>query len=94
MALIFRGETQCPLCREVIAADDDIVATSHFIGDPKDSLWQYSDAAFHRQCFAAWARREEFVKRFNETMKPFVFGNGKRQLMQDDGSIVQIKPED
>src|SRR4051812_9551804 len=63
MALIIRGKTECPLCREVIAADDDIVATSHFIADPRDSLWQYSDAAFHRRCFASWERRDHPIQR-------------------------------
>ena len=91
MALIIRGKTECPLCREVVSSDDDIVATSHFIGDPKDPLWQYSDAAFHRRCFAAWARRDEFIKRYNDTVRPFVFGNGKRHHMQDDGSIIQVE---
>jgi hypothetical protein len=92
MALIIRGKTQWPLRREVIAPDDDIVATSHFIADPKDSLWQYSDAAFHRRCFALWERREEFVRRFNDAARPFVFGNGKRHHMQDDGNIIQVEP--
>lgn len=93
MALIIRGQTECRLCRELIAPDDDdIVATSHFIADPKDSLWQYSDAAFHRRCFATWERREEFVRRFNEAARPFVFGNGKRHYMQDDGVIIQVEP--
>ena len=92
MALIIRGKTECPLCHQVIAADDDIVATSHFIADPQDWLWQYSDAAFHRRCFAAWDRREEFVRRFNEAVRPFVFCNGKRHHMQGNGDIVQVEP--
>lgn len=92
MALIFRGKTKCSLCKEVIGTADEIVATSHFIADPSDSLWQYSDAAFHRHCFAAWERRQEFVRRFNEVSKQFVFGNGRRHFMQDDGSIIQIEP--
>jgi hypothetical protein len=91
MALIFRSKTECVLCHEVIATEDDIVASSAFIKDSKDSLWQYSDAAFHKRCFVAWQRREEFVRRFNETMKSFVFGNAKRHYMQDDGSIIQIE---
>src|SRR5205085_2574858 len=51
MAMILRGETECMLCHEVLAKDDDIVATSHFIADRSDALWQYSDAGFHRRCF-------------------------------------------
>jgi hypothetical protein len=90
MALLIRGRTECALCREVIEGEDDIVATSRFITDPKDSLWPYSDAAFHRRCFAAWERREEFIRCFNEAVRPFVFGDGKQDRMQDDGSIVQV----
>ena len=92
MALIFSGKTKCKLCEDVISADDDIVATSHFIADPKDSLWQYSDGAFHRRCFSTWERREEFVRRYNEVAGPTVFGNGKRHYMQDDGTIIQVEP--
>lgn len=90
MALIFRGKTECAICHKVITVDDEIVAASHFIGDTNDALWKYSDAVFHKRCFAEWDRREEFVKRFNEIMKPFVFGNGERQQMQNDGSIVHV----
>lgn len=72
-------------------SDDDTVGTSHFIADRADPMWQFSDAAFHRRCFAVWEKREEFVKRFNEAMKPFVFGDGKRQFMQDDGSVILVE---
>ena len=92
MALIIRGQTACALCREAIAPDDDLIGTPHFIESSKDSFWHYSDAAFHKRCFLAWERRDEFVRRFNEAAKPFVFGNGKRNHMQDDGSIIQVEP--
>ena len=92
MALIMRGKTECALCHEVIAVEDEIVATSHFIADAKDPFWQYSDAPFHRRCFVAWDRREEFVRRFNEAVRPFVFGNWKRHQMQNDGSITEAEP--
>jgi hypothetical protein len=80
------------LCHEVIAEEDDIVATSHFIADRNDPLWQYSDAGLHRRCFLRWESREEFVRRFNEVMAQFVFGNGKRHQMSGDGRITEIAP--
>jgi hypothetical protein len=91
MALIEPGASKCALCGEVIGLHDEIVATSHFIADRKDSFWQYSDAPFHKRCFLAWDRRAEFVRRYNEIMTPHVFGNGKRHHMQDDGSILQVQ---
>ncbi|HTQ49960.1 MAG TPA: hypothetical protein VMJ12_04555 [Candidatus Acidoferrales bacterium] len=91
MALIFRGKSKCKICGEVIDQNDDIVATSHFIADRKDSLWPYSDAPFHKRCFLTWDRREEFVARFNEIATPRVFGSGNYHQMQNDGSIIQVK---
>lgn len=92
MALIIHGKSECPLCHAVIAKDDDIVATSHFIADPEDPLWRYSDAAIHRTCFESWEQRENFVNRFNAAVAPFIFGNGKRHFMKANGDIIQIDP--
>jgi hypothetical protein len=89
MALIFPGATKCPLCGDVIRSKDEVVATSAFIGDKKDTLWQYSDAAFHRKCFLDWDRRAEFVKRFNDVRRERIFGHCYQQ-MQDDGSIIKL----
>jgi hypothetical protein len=91
MALIFDGKSKCALCGVIIASEDEIVATSHFVADPNDFFWKYSDAPFHRRCFLAWEKREEFIGRFNETMKLYVFGNGKRNYMLDDGTITQVE---
>ena len=90
MALIFRGKSKCVLCNNVIAADDAVVATTHFIPDKADPLWHYSDAPFHKTCFLAWERREEFVRRYNQIMRGFVFGNGKRHHMDEEGKIHLI----
>ena len=64
MALLFRGKTECPLCCKVIAKDDEVVGTTHFIADQTDPLWKFSDAAFHRKCFDAWEHRYEFLARY------------------------------
>ena len=83
MALVFRGKTECPLCHQVIVKDDEIVGTTHFIADSKDSLWQYSDAAFHRRCFLTWERREEFVAQYNQ-----LTAGSRGHHMESDGSVV------
>jgi hypothetical protein len=88
MALIFAGESRCPICGEVINQDDEIVATSHFIGDDTDPLWRFSDAAIHRHCFLAWECREEFIERFNAEVGSITFANGTFHEMRSDGSVV------
>jgi hypothetical protein len=48
MALIYEG-IKCAICdREIdIGRKDSYVATTHFIGDARDPLWRFSDAAMH-----------------------------------------------
>lgn len=65
MALIHYGFTPCALCGEVLAEHDDVVATSHFIGDPDHPLFPYSDAAMHRACFLRWEHRAAFIQAYN-----------------------------
>jgi hypothetical protein len=69
MALLLRGKTECPLCREAIGKDDEVVGTTHFIADQTDPLWQFSDAAFHKKCFDAWEHRDEFLARYEEVRR-------------------------
>jgi hypothetical protein len=88
MAIIFRGRSRCSLCDRVIAESDDIVLTSHFIGDPADTLWRFSDSGMHRSCFLAWDQRAEFVRRYNETLGSRVWGNGTRHRMTPEGELV------
>jgi len=89
MALIARGETCCALCNAVIGKGDEIVATTHFIADPSDPLWEYSDAAMHRACFLKWERRLDFVAKYNATMGVNTWGLGTYHEMLPDGSVVK-----
>ena len=70
MGFFILGETSCSLCGELIRVGDDIVGTTHFIDDDTDPLWRYSDSVMHRGCFDVWEHREEFARRYRETMSP------------------------
>ncbi len=63
MPLIRFGVTLCLLCEQPINSPEDCIAFPHFIEDKQDPLWPYSDAAFHKQCFDAWQRKSEFLRR-------------------------------
>lgn len=89
MALIL-STSCCAICGRGYSAIDELVATSAFIGDEADPLWRFSDASMHRQCFLAWDQRPAFVLRFNETVRPWVFGNGTRHYMREDGTIISV----
>jgi hypothetical protein len=70
--------------------DGPLVATSHFIGEPTDPLWRFSDAAMHYECFQEWEYRQEFVDKYNATIGKIVWGNGTRHHMKADGLIESI----
>ena len=91
MALIFFGKTECSICGVVINENDDIVATSHFIAEPSDLLWRFSDSAMHRACFLGWDQRRNFVNKYNDNVGGIIFGNGTCHRMEDDGEITVEK---
>jgi hypothetical protein len=47
MALLALGRSRCSICGEVLQPGQVIVATTHFIGDPADHLWRFSDSGMH-----------------------------------------------
>jgi hypothetical protein len=90
VALIARGHTKCSICGAVLNKGDDIVATSHFIGDQNDPLWRFSDSAMHRSCFLGWEFRDKFIEKFNDIVGNIIWGNGTRHQMLADGTISRI----
>jgi hypothetical protein len=90
MALIYNG-IKCALCDREIDLKGRYVATTHFIGDPNDRLWRFSDAAMHYECFQTWKYREEFVQKYNSTIGQRVWGNGTRHVMHPDGRVESVK---
>jgi hypothetical protein len=87
VAIIIRGKTTCSICRAVLANDDDIVATPHFIHDESHKLWRFSDSAMHRSCFLAWPEAGAFRAAFNQIWPTLVPRHPREML--DDGSIVE-----
>jgi hypothetical protein len=88
MALIILGKTTCSICDEPLMDGEDLVSTTHFIGDRADPLWRFSDSAMHSNCFSTWSHRAEFVERYNATVGQMVWGNNTRHRMKPDGTIV------
>ena len=91
MALIAYGRSRCPLCNGILADTPDMVATSHFIADPSDPLFRYSDAGMHRDCFVAWPHRFEFTTRYNAVQTP-ALDTGLQKYMQPDGRMSWRHP--
>jgi hypothetical protein len=84
MALLILGHSECPICGVHLQKDDEIFATSGCWTEPDHPLFEFQDAAMHRNCFDAWPLRAEFVASFNQyyTKQPV----GAREMLED-GSI-------
>ncbi len=61
MALIFEGETVCPICGQILRNTDDIFGLP-FISDTLQNLYPYFDHAFHSKCFNEWDHKDEIFK--------------------------------
>lgn len=57
---------ECKLCGLEILENEEILSYAHFIDDPKDEFYIYSDSSFHKSCFQIWSKREKFQKKFNQ----------------------------
>ena len=88
MAILILGKTECSICGQTLNEGDDIVSTQHFIHDQEHPLWRYSDSGMHRSCFLSWEHRADFVNLYNGTLGTYVWGNGKRHHMRDNGDIT------
>jgi len=87
MAIIITGKTRCAICDRALEEGEEIVSTSHFIADPQNPLWRFSDAGMHQTCFLHWDQRHEFRQTFNSIVGTYIWGNGTRHLMREDGRI-------
>jgi hypothetical protein len=61
VALLTLGWSKCSICDETLQEGDEIVATTHFIGDESDPLWRFSDSGMHRRCYETREHRDEFT---------------------------------
>lgn len=59
MALFIEGKSTCPLCGKVLFQKQGLVSFSAFLR-AGHKFFEYSDAAFHADCFKTWKDRDEF----------------------------------
>lgn len=57
MAHIVPGQTRCKLCGEILSSANAIVAFPAFVPQGHE-FSDYSDAAFHEECFTSWSDHE------------------------------------
>lgn len=58
------GKTPCLICGRAIARDSEALSFVRFIEEASDPLAAFAGGTFHRDCFAAWDRQEEYLARY------------------------------
>jgi hypothetical protein len=61
MAIIILGQSTCPLCGRILEEGQEVVGLPA-CGNESHDLSVYSDAGYHKRCYATWDRREELEK--------------------------------
>ena len=69
VALLCRSEdgtfaNACSICDQALT--EPIFATTHFVSDPADRMYRYSDSAMHWECYAGWKYQRRFAKLYFE----------------------------
>ncbi|MDX1960604.1 MAG: hypothetical protein SFU98_18680 [Leptospiraceae bacterium] len=57
---------ECPICGLSIEESEDSIAYCHFIFDPKDPLYSFSNSSFHRVCFDSWKWKSKYISKFEQ----------------------------
>src|SRR5262245_1740694 len=53
---------ECAICKRPLT--DPVFATTHFIADSSDRLYEFSDAAMHWNCYAGWKYQRRFAQQY------------------------------
>jgi hypothetical protein len=69
MAMIGIGSSKCAICGRVLTDKDDATGLHHFIDDPKDPFWRFSDSAVHISCYKTWPLRLEWEAKYQREME-------------------------
>lgn len=55
-------ETECAICS--LPLSEPVFATTHFINNPSDRLYSFSDAGMHWDCYASWKYQRRFASQY------------------------------
>lgn len=75
MAIIDFGKSRCSICGETLRVEQSIVSTTHFLREPNEPLWRFSDSAMHRLCFNGWELRHAFAAQYRAITGDLVWPN-------------------
>lgn len=85
-------DTECAICNRPLL--DPVFAAPHFIADPTDRLYQYSDAGMHWDCYATWKYQKRFAKQYFDSAQEWKSKNPYWGIVaQSDDFLLSANPD-
>jgi hypothetical protein len=76
------GRTRCGHCGEALRSGDDVVSLPPAWLPAYEPMYNFREAWFHRDCWAAWPHRERFIERVNDTDSGYrIEGDGRWEFV-------------
>src|SRR6185369_3503408 len=70
-----------------------IFATTHFIEDQSDRLYEYSDAGMHWDCYANWKYQRRFASQYFNAVRQWIPKNPYWAVVSEtDAFLVSANP--
>ena len=84
MALIFLGQTRCPLCGELLQEGEGITGLPP-TANKNHVLYKYFDSGFHLNCFDAWDKKAEVLNIIEDEKRQFRSSAEYKDMFQKYG---------
>lgn len=84
--------TECSLCKRLLT--EPIFATTHFIVDPTDRLFEYSDSGMHWDCYAMWKYQRRFASQYFDAVRQWKPNNPYWAIVAEtDLFLISANPD-
>lgn len=93
MALIFLGQSECPICGKLLMPDEELKALRG-IPYPEHPLFHYFDAGMHLQCFENWDKKEEALTLVREEKQKFMNSEEFKAMVLKHGMPKWVEFDD
>jgi hypothetical protein len=89
MAIIFHGQSECPVCHMILYQEQDIALFPAFISNTKDPLYIFNDEGIHRFCL----EKHPLGNKVSEFLEKVTFKSRPENRICDIGGNFIDSPE-
>ena len=92
MALIFLGQSVCPICGQILKEGEDVIGIGP-ASDKDSELYPYFDCGYHLDCFTNWEKKDEITRILHEEKEAFHRTDYFRSMLKKHGPPDYIQDQ-